>query len=121
MSEFKIDFFELCFLAENCIPPVPIARTCFWNKLIDKYYFELSENKKEIMFSFITKNNRFNIQNKDCKVFYDRFNPKNQYKVTTNFNDKIEITDCFLHDGKFHKEINRYIQDKYIIEFNNKK
>ena len=120
MENFKIDFFELCFLAETCIPPVPIARSCFWNKLIDKYYFELSENQKETMLSFITRNNRFNIQDKDCEVFYNRFNPKNQYQVKTNFNDKIETIDCFLHDGKYHTEINKHILDEYIIEKKNK-
>lgn len=120
MSKFKIDFFELCFLAETCIPPTPIARACFWNKLIDKYYFQLSDSESKKLFDWIRTNNKFNINNEDCILFYDRFNPKNQYQVKTNFNDKIEITDCFLHDGKYYKAINRYIADKYIIEVKNK-
>jgi hypothetical protein len=120
MSEFKIDFFELCFLAETCIPPTPIARAYFWKKLIDEYYHQLSNNQRETMFIAITRHHKFDIDNEDCKLFYNRYYSLNQYKVTTNFNDKIEINDCFLHNGKFHKEINRYIQDKYIIEVKNK-
>ena len=36
------------------------------------------------------------------------------------FNDKIETIDCFLHDGKYHTEINKHILDEYIIEKKNK-
>jgi len=39
---FKIDFLELYFLAEACIPPRPIARAMFWDDLCDKYYHEMT-------------------------------------------------------------------------------
>jgi len=37
MESFQIDFFELAFLAEACIPPRPIARMMFWQHLTDYY------------------------------------------------------------------------------------
>ena len=37
MSTFQIDFFELAFLAEACIPPVPIARASFFADLSDTF------------------------------------------------------------------------------------
>ena len=45
MSEFKIDFFELAFLAEACIPPVPIARAMFFADLSDKYYHQMTQEE----------------------------------------------------------------------------
>jgi len=34
MNKFEIEFDELCFLTEACIPPVPIARAMFWEDMI---------------------------------------------------------------------------------------
>ena len=42
-NKFNIDFFELCFLAEACIPPRPIARAMFWDTLINEHYYNLTE------------------------------------------------------------------------------
>lgn len=120
MGEFKIDFFELCFLSEACIPPVPIGRGVFWEKLINNYFFLLTYQQKDNLFDWIVKNPKFNLENEDCKWFNDRFNPDNQYSVKTLYNGKEEINNCFLHDGKYHINITQSIYEKHIIEVNKK-
>jgi hypothetical protein len=121
MSKFKIDFFELCFLAETCIPPRPIARSMFWDKLINEYYYQLSGSEREKLFGWITKNNCFDLSNEDCNWFYDRYNPDNQYQVKTLYEGKEELNDCFLHNGKYHINKSQSVYEKYIIDAVKKK
>jgi hypothetical protein len=51
----------------------------------------------------------------DVKIFLARFNPDNQYKITTNFLNKIETVNCFLHDGKYKTKRNTSLIEDYII------
>ena len=44
MSDFTIDFFELAFFAEACIPPSPIARAMFWQNLTKRYWSQMTED-----------------------------------------------------------------------------
>ena len=120
MSEFKIDFFELCFLAEACIPPRPIARAMFWDKLINQYYFQLSEDESDRLFEWMRKSSCFDLKNEDCKWFYDRFNPDNQYRVKTLYDGKDDVKDCFLHDGKYYLNKTQSIYEKYIVSVTKK-
>ena len=103
MSKFEIDFFEFSFLVEACIPPVPIARSSFWDKVCNDYYHQLSANERSRLFEWISLNPRFKdslqMDNKQCRVFWHRYNPECQYSVTT---DGDVITDCFLMDGKYY-------------------
>ena len=115
MSEFKIDFFELCFLAETCIPPRPIARAMFWDKLINEYYYQLSDDESDKLFEWICKNTYFDLFNEECKWFYDRFNPDNQYQVKTFYEGNEELKNCFLHNGKYHISKTQSIYEKYIV------
>lgn len=120
MSEFKIDFFELCFLAEACIPAVPIGRACFWEKLINHHYFELSKDESNKFFEWICKNSRFDLENEACKLFYDRFNPDNQYTVKTLYEGIEKVYDCFLHNGKYHISKTQSVYEKCIIDIKKK-
>lgn len=78
IKRFKIDFFELAFLSEACIPPVPIARQAFWDRLIDEIYDQLNQNERDMLFRWITKNKRFDKNNKDCERFYYKFTPRHR-------------------------------------------
>lgn len=112
MSTFKIDFFELSFLAEACIPPVPIARGVFWKRLINEIYYDLTDNERERLFGWITRNHNFSLDNEDCQWFYARFNPKNQFNV---FYNGVELyNESFLKDGKYYTNMDRYIDAQYI-------
>lgn len=114
MTKIEIDFFELSFLAEACIPPVPIARGSFWNRLINEVYYKLSSDERERLFGWITKNCKFDLENEDCAWFYARYNPKNQFDVQSFHNGEAGVHEAFLKDDKYHTAINRFISPEYI-------
>jgi len=126
---FKIDFFELMFLAESCVPPQPIARSCFFESLINVHYKDMTETERKEAFKWITELDCFDIKNDLCALFHSRFNPDNQFLVYTkisskdrksltetsheNFDSEIE---CFLHKEHYCKSQNRFINPTYIIK-----
>lgn len=114
MNRFDIDFFEFSFLVEACIPPTPIARACFWDSVIDKYYNVLTDEEKESLFLWITKNSFFKIENEDCSIFYDRYNPDNQYEIKTTYQNKDEVHYCFKRKGRYYKSKRVSILEEYI-------
>ena len=102
MSTFNIDFFELIFLAEICIPPKPIARTMFWHNLIDQHYQAMSEDEKIQLFQVLNDNKGYKDElsqkQPDVVLFHRRFNPDNQYLINTKEGE----FQCFFHNGKYH-------------------
>lgn len=119
MSTFKIDFTELAFLAEACIPPRPIARSMFWNNLTDVYWEQMTDNERNLLFEWIQKNPYYEIsleKEDNTKIFHNRFNPDNQYLVTTDFNDELKEYRVFKMGDRFYINSNTSIQDEYITK-----
>lgn len=112
--KFSIDFFELAFLAESCIPPRPIARTMFWHNLSDVYWYDMTDNERSRLFDWIQKCSSFDKDNEDCLEFCNRFNPDNQYTVFTDFKGVESKERAFIHNGKYHVKRNTHIDDQYI-------
>ena len=112
MSEFTISFFELCFLAEVCVPPVPIARGSFFDDLSDIHYHKMSQNERLRIFEWISP--KLDLTNDYCKVFHDRFNPDNQYRISYEYGGKSDSVDCYKHGGKYHTSKNQHINEEYI-------
>lgn len=117
---FPIDFFEFSFLVEACIPPKPIARSMFWDSVINKHYYSMTLEERSHLYSWITKNWVFQDgiknNNEDCQLFEARFNPDNQYCVTTNHKNKITGYDCFLWKDNYHTSKSTSILKEYIID-----
>ena len=114
MSEFKIDFFELAFLAEACIPPRPIARTMFWQSLTDRYWHQMTEGERAHLFEWLNKNEiyRDSLENNaDTQIFHARFDPENQYIVTTTEEEKIR---AFKMGDRYYTGTNRWVAEEYI-------
>ena len=87
MSKFEIDFFELAFLAEACIPQVPIARAMFWQHLTDVYWEQMTRDERNRLFEWMNRNEYYKeslTKHEDTKVFHARFDPDNQYLVHTD-------------------------------------
>lgn len=118
MSTFNIDFFEFSFLVEACIPPRPIARAMFWDDVINKHYNTLTDNERERLFEWINRNpcmqDGIEELNEDCLLFNARFDPDNQYKVHTNYNEKLEIYDAFKWNDRYYIRKDTSIEDKFI-------
>ena len=97
MSTFNIDFFELSFLAEACIPPRPIARGMFWQDLTRKYWEQMTEGERAHLFEWLNRNPWYPEsleKEEDTQVFHARFDPENQYMVKTKYKRKKITKDC---------------------------
>lgn len=112
MSEFKIGFFELAFLAEACIPPVPIARASFFADLSDKYYHQMTQNERNRLFEWLVP--KLDLSNEDCRHFIARFNKLNQYKVKHTYNGQTEETYAYKFNDKYHVSRSQSINEDYI-------
>jgi len=115
-KKFKIDIIEFNFLVEACIPPRPIARSMFWDDVINIHYYNMTPDERSNLLRWIQLNPCFNLDNDDCKWFFDRFDIKNQYRIYSLHKDKEEIHECFKHSNKYHTEKNKYISKEYIIK-----
>jgi len=118
MSTFQIDFFELAFLAEACIPPRPIARAMFWQSLTDKYWTQMTEGERNHLFEWLQKNYYYKEsleQQEDTKIFHARFDPDNQYMVKTNYEGKEEERRTFKMGDRYYIDSKSFISEEYII------
>ena len=118
MSTFKIDFFELSFLAEACIPPRPIARAMFWQSLTDKYWHQMTEGERAHLFEWLQKSWVYEEslkEEEDTQVFHARFDPDNQYIIKTNYEDKAEEHRAFKLNDNYYIGRNRWVADEYIV------
>jgi len=115
-KKFNIDIIEFNFLVEACIPPRPIARSMFWTDVINIHYHNMTIDERKNLLRWIQLNPSFNLDNEDCKWFYDRFDSENQYKVYSLYDNKEDIHECFMHKDEYHTEINRHISEEYIIK-----
>jgi hypothetical protein len=122
MSTFNIDFFELSFLAEACIPPRPISRAMFWQDLTRKYWEQMTEGERAHLFVWMNLNDWYKKSletEEDTQVFHARFDPDNQYEVTTKIKRKTEKHRAFKMGDRFYTGLNTFISEEYIIEANN--
>ncbi len=110
MNNFTIDFFELLFLAEVCIPPKPIARSMFWSSLIDVHYHKMTHLQRSQMYKELLP--QLNLENDDCRLFKARFDPNNQYKVYIKGSGK--SYPCFLYKGEYYIQTNTYVENSKI-------
>ena len=113
---YKIDFIFLLNYSKYCIPPTSPFQDCFFESLSENYYNQFSKEERKRMFDMIVKNESFSLENKDCVLFHNRFNPNNQYVVTAKKDKLIESFECYDHYGQMH--ISKYVtvQEKYIIK-----
>ena len=113
-NKFKIDFIELAFLAEACIPPRPIARACFWDRLINELYSLMSASERARLYEWMLRCPNFDIDNKDCDWFEARYNPENQYVVAYRSESDRGKVECFLKDGKYWTKKDTWISEEFI-------
>lgn len=116
MKQFNIDFFELMFLAEAVIPPNPIARSVCFDDFSDKHYHLMRDDQRKQFFEHVQKCHNFDLENKQCRHFFARFNPKNQFLVHCMSVTGIQLINCYKHDEEYKTSINRAVNPAYIKE-----
>lgn len=119
-TKFTIDFFEYSFLLEACIPPVPIARSMFWLDSINTEFYRMNTSERNSLHEWISRNGYFQkgLQdgNKDIIHWDARYNPKNQYRVTTDFNGDIKEHLAYKLDNKYYIRTNTSLMEEYITK-----
>ena len=123
MRTFTIDFFELGFLAEACIPPRPIARTMFWQNLTDVYWFQMTEEERSHLFQWIQKGYSYEESLKseeETQIFHARFDPNNQYIVKTIFKGEEKVDRTFKFKGRYYIKRNTFIAEECITNVEKK-
>jgi hypothetical protein len=111
-NKFVIDFFELAFLTEACLPQSTIARHCFFMNVIDRYYHQMSWEQRKHFFQWIGK--KLNMEYEESQIFCARFNPDNQFNVTTFYEGKKLNIEAFLLKDRYWFASNKSVNDDYI-------
>jgi hypothetical protein len=118
-NKFTIDFFELSFLAEACIPPRPIARAMFWRSLTDKYWEQMTEGQRIHLFEWIQMSWVYEEsleKEVDTQVFHARFDPDNQYIVKSNYHAPLEESHrTFKRGDRYYVSSSKWISEEYIV------
>jgi hypothetical protein len=119
MSNFTIDFFELAFLAEACIPPNPIARTMFWQRLTNVYWEQMSDEERDRLFEWLNRNDNYkrSLENEEeTQIFHARFDPDNQYMVYTTMDGKDDVNRTFKYKDLYFVRSNSWITPEFITK-----
>lgn len=115
MQNFTIDFFELLFLAETCIPPVPIARTMFWRKLIDEHHDAMTERQRSDFLAAMMKNPRFDTGKQDCRQLFCRYARQHQYRVKIDTGSTKGEFFTYFFNGLHYINREAWLPEKYIV------
>jgi hypothetical protein len=111
---FIVDFFELMFLAESVIPERPIARSMCFDDFSERHYHKMNDNQREQFFNHVQKCNEFTLENEQCRHFFARFNPKNQYLLSCFYNGKADEIICYQFEEEYRVTKNRFVNREYI-------
>lgn len=115
-----IDFFEFSFLVEACCGRRPIARSMFFQRVIDKYYYVLTQNERDRLFEWLNRNSSFKFDlekgEESCLLFNARFDKDNQFLVSTFFGGENKDVEAFLFQGRYYTKRNTSINEDYITK-----
>ena len=71
---------------------------------------------------WINKNANYKPESdEDCALFEARFNPLNQYVVTTDYEGNIEDKECFKYKERYYLNSKRSVVEDYIVNVKPKK
>jgi hypothetical protein len=102
------------FLAESVIPDRPIARSMCFDDFSERHYHNMNDNQRTQFFDHVQKCNGFTLDKEQCRHFYARFNPKNQYMVSCFYNGKAEGVQCYLFNDEYRVSKDRFVNREYI-------
>lgn len=113
-KQFQIDFFELLFLSESVILNQPIARSQCFDDFSEVHYHKMSTDQRESFFNFVQKHPNFSLENEQCRHFFARFNPKNQYLVGCFHKGIATKHILYFYNDKYHSSIQAFASPEYI-------
>lgn len=111
----ELDFFELSFLAEACIPPAPIARSMLWTRFVDEFYHMFTPEERVRLRESLSKSSRYDLNNENVAVFDARYNPDNQYELELDYLGQNSKQKAFKYKERYHVYENTSIMEKFIV------
>jgi hypothetical protein len=111
-KKFVIGFFELAFLTEVCLPQSTIARHTFFMDVIDAHYHKMNWEQRKHLFTWIGK--KLNMEYEESQIFHARFNPDNQFNLTTLYQGKTENIEAFLLNDIYYISSRQSVNNDYI-------
>ena len=118
-----IDFFEFSFLVGACAGNRPIARSMFFDRVIDKYYHVLSQDERDNLFEWINRSSSFKFDLErgcnSCLWFNARFDKNNQFIVHTLFNGEEKVYEAFKFEDRYYTKKGTFIAEEYITKVEN--
>ena len=118
-----IDFFEFSFLVSACAGRRPIARSMFFSRVIDKYYYVLSQNERDCLFDWLNRDSSFQYdlekEEESCLLFNARFDKNNQFLVHTFFGGEEKVYEAFKFEDRYYTKKDTFIAEEYITKVEN--
>ena len=111
-DKFQIDFFELAFLTEACLPKSTIARYSFFMNVIDRHYHNMTWEQRKHLFEWIGR--KLNMEYEESQIFYARYNPDNQFNVKILNGEIEENVEAFLFKQKYMISSNGRVNENNI-------
>ena len=117
----NLDIFELSYLLNTCLRGSHLrSRTI--ERFVDEFFDRLTEQERYNLYEWSLRltysyEKEFKPSETCCGAdmkFMKRYDPENQYIVTTKYEGKVEKYRAFLMNERYHIETNRFIADKYI-------
>jgi hypothetical protein len=114
MKAITIDYFELTVLIEASWHTGTILRYGILEKAIVTWYNQLEDNDRARLYDFFKRN--YKVENEIQEIFMARYDPDNQYIITTLFEGKEATFNTFLHNKQYKIGKDTSIHEKYITK-----
>ena len=117
----ELDIFELGYLLDSCLRGSHLRSTTI-EKFVNDWYDLLTEQQRYNLYEWtirLTYYGEFKPSDRCCgadELFIKRYDPDNQYLLTTDYNGKIEQYRAFLYNGEYHTTSTRFIAKEYITK-----
>jgi hypothetical protein len=72
--------------------------------------------QREQFFNHVRKCDGFDLEKEQCRHFYARFNPRNQFIITAFSKCRAGEHECFLFENQFRIAKNTFINRDYITK-----
>lgn len=115
----NLDIFEMYYLLESCFRGSHLRSETII-RFVDEWYHLIAPKRRQDLYTWILRdiyNGDFKPRPQLCgadKIFMARYNPDNQYEVTTKYNDTTDTIEAFLMDGRYCISSRLTIVKEYI-------
>ena len=119
----ELDIFELSYLLDACLRGSHL-RSCTIGKFVDEFFDRLTEQERYNLYEWSLRltyscEKEFKPSDASCGadvVFMKRYDPENQYIITTRYEGKTQKHRAFFMEGRYYVKKNRFIDEAYITK-----